>query len=100
MSNEWKDASKYSRTEGNRRGQCEPFTWELVVNDIRIVVTRWIYGAPDSWYLRCDKLRMEHIDMGDALDAALVNAVDRVADELRKRANEFIEAASRLDMMY
>lgn len=68
----WEDVSSYSQNDRER----VPHTFEIRIADARVIVTRWVHGEPDRWYLICPEAGMSrdllcNRDLGEAKKEAL-----------------------------
>jgi len=87
----WKDATSYSRDEAT--GHKIPRTYEYKTESLKIIVTR--LGILPGWYLLCYDIGINNhrqLQVGEDLDAAMREAINRVRGMLRLLLSEIPEA--------
>lgn len=95
MELKWKDATSYSYNDKERI----PVTFELILGELRIVVTR-MYNLTDTWFLHCRKLHIDSHDLRvNDLEIAKHEALKLVKDALEVQvmfANQHVEMIRKL----
>lgn len=81
---EWKDSSLFTDPYG------DPRTWELVLTDIRLTLTR-IPGRPGNWNLTCKPFFMLMPISETSADGAKKEAVRLTQDALRSSIDDLNE---------
>jgi len=96
MKHKWQDMTSYSRDDKDRI----PRTFSIEGDHhLLVVVTRWIYGDPESWYLTCVRLGIDrHLMSNKKIDGAkhealiyvarLFKVLALAAQEMKDNANE------------
>jgi hypothetical protein len=75
MKYKWEDITGYTQVDG------VPLSFGIEGDHgLSIIVTRWINGAPEKWYLTCQKLGIERQEMSNKeIDGAKHEALIHVA---------------------
>lgn len=88
---EWEDITSYSRGQTDRT----PRSWSLGVGIFRVVVSRWIHGDKDKWYLSCDPLAERRELKAKDIIAAQEEALDLLWSAIEEAQDEIVERNQR-----
>lgn len=89
MAVEWKNTTSYSR--GEKKSDESARTWQADVGGVRVVVTRYIHGDKNAWYLNHDGI---YSDLASAeIEKAKVEALQILFAHYNAIAKAFAKAS-------
>jgi hypothetical protein len=76
----WKDVSSYCQGDVD----CTPRTWSVDAGAVTIIITRWLFGNPDRWYLSCAQCNLNRVELNNLdIEPAKKEAVELVRSYLQ-----------------
>lgn len=89
---DWKDVSRYSQTDKERK----PKSWKATINDLEVLVHRHIYY--DGWVLTVRELNIDKKQLsGEDIEDCKKQALDFVRKEVEARLMSFMQIKNAID---
>lgn len=83
----WEDVTTYTKSDKDR----VPKSWEIRINDLRIVVTRHFYHDPTDWVLICEPFCERKVISRGSIDEAKRLAIQFISQKLENTLNKLKE---------
>ena len=93
----WEDTSAYVTAQASQ----SPFTWKLRLASVTLMVTRWVSGAPEEWFLLSPELGVSRHSLlctGSAEEARRT-ATARALQLVRRRLHDLHTAEQELELL-